>query len=84
MRNFSQGMVALPLDALTYKKGIEGGTARAILFRATAFVIGNLLGLGMTIAWLLLGGNIGGAFLIAAALSLLPLVAVYKKRLQNK
>lgn len=84
IRNFSQGMVALPLDALTYKKGIEGGTARAILFRATAFVIGNLLGLGMAIAWLLFGGNIGGVFLVAAVLSLLPLVAVYKKRLQNK
>jgi MFS family permease len=82
--NFGQRMVGLPLDTLTYKKGVEGGSARAILFRATAIIIGGLIGLTLFIFWLLGGGGIEGVFIIAAILSTLPLIAVYKKRLQNK
>lgn len=82
--NFGQRMVDLPLSTLTYKKGIEGGVARAILFRETAITIGGLLSLVLLIAWMLYGGRLEEGFMIAAVLSALPLIAVYKKRLQDK
>ncbi|RLC32706.1 hypothetical protein DRH13_01305 [Candidatus Woesebacteria bacterium] len=82
--NFGQRMVDLPLSTLTYKKGIEGGVARAILFRETAITIGGLLSLILLIVWMLYGGRLEEGFIIAALLSTLPLVAVYKKRFENK
>ena len=82
--NFGQKMVDLPLNTLTYKKGIEGGAARAILFRETAITIGGLLSLTLLIVWMLYGGNLEEGFIIAAVLSTLPLIAVYKKRFLNK
>ena len=82
--NFGQRMVSLPLNALAYKKGIEGGAARAILFRETTLTIGGLISLGILIIWMLYGGRLEDAFIIAAVFSTLPLIAVYKKRLENK
>jgi MFS-type transporter involved in bile tolerance (Atg22 family) len=82
--NFGQRMVDLPLNTLTYKKGVEGGVARAVLFRETAITIGGLLSLTLLIVWMLYGGRLEEGFIIAAVLSTLPLVAVYKKKLQNK
>lgn len=82
--NFGQRMVTLPLNALAYKKGVEGGAARAILFRETAITIGGLLSLTLLIVWMLYGGRLEGGFIVAAILSTLPLIAVFKKRLQNK
>ena len=82
--NFGQRMVNLPLNTLTYKKGVEGGVARAILFRETTITIGGLLSLILLIIWMSYGGRLEEGFIIAAVLSTLPLVAVYKKRLQNK
>jgi hypothetical protein len=66
---------------LAYKKGVEGGAARAILFRETAMTIGGLLSLILLIIWMLYGGRLEEGFIVAAVLSMLPLVAVYKKRL---
>jgi len=82
--NFGQRMVGLPLNTLAYKKGTEGGAARAILFRETALAIGGLLSLVLLVVWMLCGGKLEDGFIIAAVLSTLPLVAVYKKRLLNK
>lgn len=82
--NFGQRMVGLPLNALAYKKGIEGGTARAILFKETSLAMGGLLSLGLLVVWMLYGGRLEDGFIIAAVLSTLPLIAVYKKRLKNK
>ncbi len=82
--NFGQKMVELPLNTLTYKKGVEGGVARAILFRETAITIGGVASLVLLIVWMLYGGKLEDGFIIAAVLRMLPLVAVYKKRLQNK
>ncbi|MBU0572735.1 MFS transporter [Patescibacteria group bacterium] len=82
--NFGQRMVELPLNTLTYKKGVEGGSARAILFRETAITIGGLLSLILLIVWMLYGGRLEEGFIIAAVLSTLPLIAVYKRKLQDK
>lgn len=81
--NFGQRMVGLPLNALTYNKAVEGSSARAILFRETAMLIGILISILLIIVWLLIGGGLMGSFLLAAIASTLPLIAVYKKRLHD-
>lgn len=82
--NFGYRMVALPLNALTYKKAIEGGSARAILFRETTFIIGASLSLLILMAWIYLGGDLTGSFVIAAISATLPLVAIFRRRIHDK
>lgn len=82
--NFGYRMVALPLNALTYKKAIEGGSARAILFRETTFIIGASLSLLILMVWIYLGGDLTGSFVIAAISATLPLVAIFRRRIHDK
>ncbi len=82
--NFGQKMVVLPLRTLTYKKAVEGGSARAILFRETTMTIGGVASLLLFAVWIFLGGGFDKGFIMAAVLSMLPLVAVFKKRLYDK
>lgn len=83
IRNFGQRMVAVPLNALSYKKALEAESAKAILFYETTSIIGVCVALLILIAWVLLGGLLKDAFIFALLFSALPMVAVYKKRLQN-
>lgn len=84
MWNFGEKMVILPLNALTYKKAIESGSARAILFRETTMLVGGVISLLLLAIWVFFGGGLRGGFIIAAILSVLPLIAVFKKRLYDK
>ena len=80
--NFGQRMIGLPLNALTYKKAIEGkSTGRAILFRETTLTIGSVFSLLLLLLWVSLGGCLSGAFVLAALFSLFPLIAVIGKGL---
>lgn len=78
---FGQRMVALPLNVLSYKKAKEGGTGRAVLFREVALIIGSVASLLLLSVWIVLEGELMGAFLIPAFFSLLPSVAILKKRI---
>jgi MFS family permease len=81
--SFGQRMVAMPLNALTYRKALEAESAKAILFRETTLMIGALLSLFIMIVWTYLGGGLSGSFMLAAIFSTLPLVAVFKKRIRD-
>ena len=83
--NFGERMVALPLNALTYKKALEGkSSARAILFREISVIIGSLFSLTLLLISFLILGTLDGVFWISAFLALLPLVAVFKGKLAGK
>lgn len=84
IRNFGERMVSLPLTELNYKKAIEGGSGRAILFRETTFVIGGLLALSTLAIWVYLGGSLLTSFIFVMVYGSLPLIAVFKRRLYDK
>lgn len=82
-RNFGQRMVSVPLNALSYKKALEAESAKAILFYETASIIGILISLILLSVWMFFGGDLAGSFVLASLFSLLPLVAVFKKKLRD-
>lgn len=75
MWGFGQKVVALPLNALMYKKAVEGGSARAMIFREAAFTLGGVLAIILIAIVLILGADLSVAFLIAALLGSLTAVA---------
>lgn len=91
IENFGQIMVKVPLNALSYKKAVEAESAKAILFRETAMTIGSVIAIVILISWLFIGALVEKEFLlnesfqavgfIAAASSLLPLIAIYRHRI---
>ncbi|MCH7641498.1 MFS transporter [Patescibacteria group bacterium] len=81
--NFGQRMLILPLNVLTYKKGLETGVGRAILFRETSLIIGGVVALLTLIVVIYLGGDLSGGFVVAAIFSTLPLVSVIKHRIHD-
>ena len=80
---FGQRMLILPLNVLTYKKGLEAGTARALLFRETSLIIGQVVALLALIVIIYMGGDLSGSFVVAAIFSTLPLVSVIKHRIHD-
>ena len=82
-RNFGQRMVNVPLMALSYRKGIEAESAKAILFYETTSILGVFLSLIILSLWLLLGGNLADSFILLSLISLMPLIAAIKKRLPD-
>jgi MFS family permease len=78
--NFGQKMVSLPLNALTYRKAVDGGTARAILFRELSLGIGAVSSLLIYSLWVMIGGSMASGFVIAIILSFLPMVCLGTKR----
>lgn len=82
-RNFGQRMVNVPLNALSYKKALEAESAKAILFFETTSIVGIFISLIFLSIWMYLGGDLAGSFVLASLFSLLPLVAVFKKRLRD-
>jgi MFS family permease len=83
IENFGQRMVNLPLNTLTYRKALEAESAKAILFRETALIIGSVSSLLILAGWVSFGGDLSGSFIIAAVFGLLPMVAVARKRLPD-
>ena len=79
--NFGERMVALPLNALTYKKAFEGGSAKAILFRETTMIIGCFIALTLIIAWIFSGGSLTASFILAAVFGAFPVLAIVRKRI---
>lgn len=84
LRNFGERMVSLPLTELTYKKAIEGGSGRAILFRETTFLIGGFLALLTIGLWIYFGGSLLSSFIFVALYGSLPLIAVFRRRLHDE
>jgi len=78
-----QRMLILPLNVLTYKKGLESGIGKAILFRETSLIIGQVLALLSLIVIIYLGGDLSVSFVVAAIFSTLPLVSVIKHRIHD-
>lgn len=70
---FIDTMISIPLDVLTYHKGLKGGSDRAILFREISMNAGASLFNGTLAAWLFFGGGLSGAMLLTAGVALLPL-----------
>lgn len=83
LRNFGQRMVAMPLNALSYKKALEAESAKAILFLETTQSIGILVSLLILVLLILAGGNLSWGFVLASLFSLLPLVAVVRGKLRS-
>lgn len=81
---FGQRMLILPLNVLTYRKGLEAGTGKAILFRETSLIIGSSLALLILIVLVYFGGSLSGSFVIAAAFSIFPLFTVIKHRIEEE
>lgn len=81
--NFGQRMVALPLNVLTYKKAFEAESAKAILFRETALILGGVSSMIILSLLVYLSGTITVMFPLAALFSLLPLIAVVKRRITD-
>jgi MFS family permease len=78
--NFGERMLGLPLNALTYKKAIEGkSSATAILFREMNLLVGSMLSV-ILIAFIVVWSTLKFVFIIACLSSLIPL-AVYKNNL---
>jgi hypothetical protein len=84
LRNFGERMVSVPLTELTYKKAIEGGSGRALLFREMTFLIGGMLALLTIALWIYFGGTLLGSFIFVIVFGALPLIAVFKKRIHDK
>lgn len=76
MWRVAQGMVCLPMNVTAYKKALDGGISKAILFRDVSFVLGNMLALLIIGLWIVLGLALQKSFLIAGLFSLLPLWAI--------
>ena len=83
LRNFGQKMTVVPLVALTYKKGMESETARAILFLETSLIAGAILILLLLSIFVYLGGSLVAGFVAVSIFSLLPLIAVYKHKIHD-
>lgn len=81
LRHFSDKLVGMPLLELTYKKGVEDYVGKAILFRGIATGIGSLIGIVIIFVVVYLGIGLRGGFYAIAVMSLLPLVAIIRKRL---
>ena len=81
IRNFGERILIVSLVELSYKKAVEALTARAILFREFAIIIGSLLSLTLFVFWVLLGFGFQSFFVVVGLGSLLPLIAVYKQRI---
>ena len=84
IENFGARMVALPLNALTYKKAAEAEAAKAILFRETTLIIGALIVILVLMVWIYIGGNLAGSFILAAFFSIFPLLAIFKRKIHGK
>jgi len=79
LERFLEKTVIMPLEVLSYEKAIDGqSTGRAILFREIAITSGSILSCFFLIALILLGGELRWSFLVAAIISLLPLLIIKK------
>jgi hypothetical protein len=81
VRNFGDKLLSISLVELTYKKASEAETAKAILFRELAILIGGLICVILIGLTAVLGFDIRTLFLLISIVSLLPLISVYKKRI---
>lgn len=69
-------MTSIPLDVLTYEKALDGhATGRAILFRGTAAILGSFF----STFCLLIVRSLSFSFVLAAGLTLFPLLIVKKR-----
>ncbi|MBN1168564.1 hypothetical protein JXA63_01600 [Candidatus Woesebacteria bacterium] len=81
LRNFSEKMVSLPLLGLSYKKGAEGLTSEAILFREIAIGIGAFMALVIIFIFIFLGIDFRQIFIFTAFLVLLPLIPIFSRKI---
>lgn len=81
LRNFSDKMVSLPLMELSYKKGVEDYTSKAILFREIAIGFGALVALLVVFVFISLGLWFVEIFVLTAVLILLPLIPIFSKKI---
>ena len=81
LRLFGDKMVALPLVGLTYKKGKEGYTSNAILFRETSLGIGSLLALIIFLLLIFLEFNYMSIFIFGLFFGTFPLILVFNKNI---
>lgn len=71
------GMTGIPLSVLSYEKAIDGrSTGRAILFRELAISLGSVFTCLLILIFVLIGLELRFTFLLAAFLSLFPLLIV--------
>jgi hypothetical protein len=81
IRNFGEKTLSISLLDLTYRKAQEAETAKAILFREITVIIGTYVCLLLILISAVININLQGVFVIIALASLLPLIFVYKKRI---
>lgn len=80
-RFFSDKMVTLPLLKISYRKGVEDYVAKSILFRELALGIGAIVALLLILIFVSLELDYIIQFTIVALVSLLPLIAIVRKRI---
>jgi hypothetical protein len=81
IRYFGDKMVNLPLMQLSYEKGDKGYTASAILFREFAIGLGGLIAIIVIFLIIYAGGDLSITFIASSIISLLPLVAIIRRKL---
>ena len=81
LRNFSEKMVTIPLLGLSYKKGVEGYTSKAILFREIALGFGALIALFLIFILVFLDMGFVEIFFLTALVILLPLIPILFKKI---
>ena len=81
IRNFGEKILSISLIEQTYKKASEAETAKAILFRELAMIIGGFLCVFLAVIVTLLGFDLKSLFLFVALFTLFPLISVFKRKI---
>lgn len=81
VRHFSEKMVSLPLTAISYKKGLEGGVARAVMFREITVNLGGLFAILLAFVLIYAGLGLKEGFVIISVVMFIPLISVLLKKL---
>lgn len=74
----SEQMITIPMDVLSYKKAISGGTSQALYFREIALNLGTLLFLALASLMIFFNLPFWSIFILAFGGALMPLL-VFKK-----
>lgn len=74
----TEQMLVIPLDALSYRKAIEGGTGQALYFREILITLGAIIFLILAAVLVFLNLPLWATFMVASLGALMPLLIVKK------
>lgn len=74
----TEQMMTIPMDVLSYKKAIDGGTSQALYFREIALNLGVFLFLAMAFLMIFFSLPLWSTFILAFLGTLMPLLVIKK------